>query len=519
MKKFVLTLVVLSLFAVCSFANVTDYIPADAVFAFTSVNNSENYDQLKADTIFGFLLRDMGIEGMLGQQIESMKYSDPDFVPENLWALLQGDMAMFVQGEVNYDALVKMNSQMSDPEMAMSMDPMMALAPLMEVVQDLKFAFILKPTVAPADVLAALNKLLPTPLVFGANGPVMIEEDNGHVIITLDQASLEMAKAAKMNSIMRNDVFANLYNEGNWMIFYMGEIDNEKMMAAYKSMYDFDMPEEMMTSQEYSWTKGYVKNGLVLESYTKTNYNSNEYKQLAVEMGVTKSAIEKEMQIPGFVKGALAINNMSKIWEMINPMMQQVAKQAVAETGEDVDPAMLDMIFDLVESFNGKARFSFDLGMDEMGEMTFDFYADLGSTKVDQIESLISMSGESMQTVDGMSYMLLDDGADDMDYSDEIGMDVEVNPYLVLDTDKVIMTSVDPANLKATLSQTPALTNNQMYNQLSTEFGIVDNYYGMMFVDISDLLTKLMGMAYPSAIYAEMGVNNDGDSISLFVLK
>ena len=41
----------------------------------------------------------------------------------------------------------------------------------------------------------------------------------------------------------------------------------------------------------------------------------------------------------------------------------------------------------------------------------------------------------------------------------------------------------------------------------------------MLFVDIADILTKLMGMAYPSAIYAEVGVNNEGDSQAVFVIK
>ncbi len=427
---------------------------------------------------------------------------------------------MFVQGEIDYEALAQMSNQMSDPEMAMSLDPMMALAPLMDVVKDLKFAVILKPAAAPADVLAALNKLLPTPITFGANGPVMIEEDNGHVIITLDAASLEAAKAAKMNNILSNGVFAQLYNEGNWMVFYMGKIDNAQMKAAYEEIYDFDMPESMDVSQEYSWTKAYVKNGLVFESFAKNNYKDAGFKQLYIDMGVAKSTIETEMKMPGFVKGVFAVKNMNKIWEMISPMIKQVAQQTAAEADDYVDPEILDMVFSLVESWTGKARFSFDLGMDDMGEMAYDFYADLGSTKTGEIKSLIEQSGETLQSVDGLSYMLIEEDSEEtIDYSDELGMDVELNTYLVLDDANIIFTTVEPAELKATLSQTPAITNNQMYNQLSNEFGIVDNYYGVLFVDLSDLLTKLMGMAYPSAIYSEMGISNEGNTESIFVLK
>jgi len=520
MKKFVLTLAVLSLFVVCSFANVTDYIPADAVFAFTAVNNSKNYDQLKEDTIFGFLLRDMGIEGMLGQQIESMKYSDPDYVPENLWALLQGDMAMFVQGEVNYEALVKVSEGMSHQETNSSMNPMDSLAPLMEAVKDLKLAFILEPTVAPADALAALNKLISTPLTFGENGPIMIEEDNGHIIVAFDQASLDAAKAAKTNNILSNDVFAQLYNGGNWMVFYMGAIDNKKIKEAYADLYDFDIPEAMDVSQEYAWTKAYVKNGLVFESFTKHDYKEDSYKQLSIDMGVSKSELEKELSVPGFIKGAFAVNNMNKLMDMVVPIIKQVVVQMAATEGETIDSETIDMALDFAKSWNGRARFGFDLGMDEAGAMAYDFYADLGSSKTEDIESLIKESGKEMQHANGMSYMLIEpDDQETVDYSDELGLDVEINSYLVLDGDKVIVTTADPTKLQEVLSETPAITNNQMYNQLSSEFSTVDNYYGMMFIDISDLLTKLMGMAYPSAIYSEMGISDEGNTQSIFVLK
>src|SRR6056297_2038661 len=114
MKKVFLCFLVLVAFVTVQFADVTDYIPTDSVFAFTSVNNPENYAKLKEQTVFGFLLRDMGLEGMLAQQIESMKYADPEFKPENVWALLKGDIGLFVTGEIDYDVLAQMND-MADP--------------------------------------------------------------------------------------------------------------------------------------------------------------------------------------------------------------------------------------------------------------------------------------------------------------------------------------------------------------------------------------------------------------------
>ena len=268
MKKVFLCLLVLLAFVTVQFADVTDYIPADSAFAFTSVNNPENYAKLKEQTIFGFLLRDMGLEGMLSQQVESMKYADPEFKPENIWALLQGDIGLFVRGEINYDVLAEMND-MSDPEQMMAMDPMASLGTVMEAIEDLNFGLILKPTANPKDVLETMGKLLQMELQFGANGPVIIAEDNGYLLITMDQESMDVAMKAKANNIMSNSVFANLYQEDNWMIFYNGKMDNGKMMDAVRKAsgmdLDFDLSEKV--EMEYGWTKGYVKNGLAV-SYT-----------------------------------------------------------------------------------------------------------------------------------------------------------------------------------------------------------------------------------------------------------
>src|SRR6056297_3995985 len=114
MKRIIISFLLLVVLVTVQFADVADYIPSDSVFVFTSVNNPDNYAKLKEQTVFGFLLRDMGLEGMLAQQVESMKYADPEFKPENIWALLKGDIGLFVTGEIDYDVLAQMND-MADP--------------------------------------------------------------------------------------------------------------------------------------------------------------------------------------------------------------------------------------------------------------------------------------------------------------------------------------------------------------------------------------------------------------------
>jgi len=523
MKKVFLCLLVLLAFVTVQFADVTDYIPADSAFAFTSVNNPENYAKLKEQTIFGFLLRDMGLEGMLSQQVESMKYADPEFKPENIWALLQGDIGLFVRGEINYDVLAEMND-MSDPEQMMAMDPMASLGTVMEAIEDLNFGLILKPTANPKDVLETMGKLLQMELQFGANGPVIIAEDNGYLLITMDQESMDVAMKAKANNIMSNSVFANLYQEDNWMIFYNGKMDNGKMMDAVRKAsgmdLDFDLSEKV--EMEYGWTKGYVKNGLVLESFNQYNYKDQDFKNMAINLGNTQSAIIEKLNIPGFVRGAMSLRNMNQLWAMLDPVIRNVMSQAVKMSGEEIPTEAMDMIITLIESWTGDMRMSLDVSMTETGEMAIDMYADMGTSDAAYIEQLILTSGEQLQSSNGMKYMKLSGEMEDLaetdPYMEEFGTG-EFDPYLVLSQDKMMITTIKPENIQEKLAQATPIASNQMFSNMSKEFKTVDNYYGMLFVDIADVLTKLMGMAYPSAIYSETGVNNEGDSQAVFVIK
>ncbi len=523
MKKVFLCFVVLLAFVTVQFSEVTDYIPADSVFAFTSVNNPENYAKLKEQTIFGFLLRDMGLEGMLSQQVESMKYADPEFKPENVWALLQGDIGLFVRGEINYDVLAQMD-EMSNPEQMMAMDPMASLGPLMEAIEDLNFGLILKPTANPQDILETMGKLLQMELQFGSNGPVVLAQDNGHLLITMDQESMDVAMKAKADNIMSNSVFSSLFKEDNWMIFYNGKMDNQKMMEAMQKAYgmelDFDLSEKV--EMEYGWTKGYVKNGLVLESFNQYNYKDQAFKNMAINMGNTQSEITKMLNIPGFVRGAMALRNMDQLWTMLDPVIRNVMSQAAKMSGEEMPAEAMDMIMTLMESWTGDLRMSLDISMTETGEMAIDMYADMGSSNMAYVEQLIQSAGEQLKSTNGMKYMKLSGEMEDMTetdpYMDEFGTG-EFDPYLVLSQDKMMITTIKPENINGKLAQATPITSNQMFASMSNEFKTVDNYYGMLFVDIADILTKLMGMAYPSAIYAEVGVNNEGDSQAVFVIK
>ncbi len=525
MKRVILCFLVLLALVTVQFADVADYIPSDSVFVFTSVNNPENYAKLKEQTVFGLLLRDMGLEGMLSQQVESMKYADPEFKSENVWALLKGDIGLFVAGEINYDALAQMD-EMSDPEAMMYMDPMMALGPVMESIEDLNIALILQPTASPKEVLGTLGKLLQMELQFGANGPVVIAEDNGHLLVAMDQESMDMALNAKNRSIKSNVVFSELYQDDNWMVFYNGKMDTQKMMEAMQKSsgmdFDFDLSEKV--EMEYGWTKGYINNGLVLESFNQYNYKDPDFKTMAINAGNTQSALIEKMNVPGFVRGVLALRNIDQIWTIMDPLMRNLLTQAMEMSGEEMPPEAMDMILNLMESWTGEMRLSLDVSMTDSGEMAIDMYADLGTSEMAYIEQMIVSSGETLSTSNGMKYLKLsgemeEEGEEEADpYMEEYGTG-EFDPYLILDQNKLVISTIKPENLHDRLSETMPITSNSQFVSMSNEYQTVDYYYGLMFVDISDILTSLLGMPYPSALYAEVGVNNDGDSQSVFVIK
>jgi len=532
MKRFSILSVTLFLLITVAFGAVTDYVPEDSSMVFTSVNNSDNYSKLKEETVFGFLLRDMGVEGMISQQVESMKYADPEFKPENIWALLKGDIAVFTQGEINYGALAQMNKNMADNPSA-SVNPNQAIGQLGAAFANLDFAVVLKPAANPDDVLAAVNKLMPNPVQFGQNDGFVMAKDNGHVIISMNQKGVDAAMAAKGNNIMNDPIFSGLYNEENWMILYTGEsMSSQKMMSAYESAFGFDFPDEMskMVKMEYGWTKGYVDGGLVLESFNKYQYNDSELQRLSINAGVSKSELEDRMRLPGLVKGAVNIANMDKIWGFLDPMMdalyQQVKQMYQAEM-EELDAATYEMVKSVVESWDGLAQVSMDMKMGETGDVSVDLYGALGSNNPEMISALIEESGEALKSLDGMKYMKLSEttssGQEKVEGQEQLeqmtGTDVDVEPYLIIEGQKIIITTIKPEQFDSVMSEVPSINQNQMYSQLSGKFAGVENYYGMFFLDISDLLTKLMGMGYPSAIYSEFGVDEEGNSQAITVIK
>jgi len=532
MKKFSILTVTLFLLLTVAFGAVTDYIPEDSSMVFTSVNNSENYSKLKEETVFGFLLRDMGVEGMISQQVESMKYADPEFKPENIWALLKGDIAVFTQGEINYEALAQMNKDMADNPSA-SVNPNQAIGQLAAAFANLDFAVVLKPAASPDDVLAAVNKLMPNPVQFGQNDGFVMEKDNGHVIISMNQKGVDAAMSAKGNTIMNDPIFSGLFNEDNWMILYTDKnMNSQKMMKAYESAFEFEFPEEMyqMVDMEYGWTKGYVDGGLVLESFNKYQYNDSELQRLSINAGVSKSELENQMRLPGLLKGAVSLANMNEMWAFLDPMMDalyQQAKQMYQNEMEELDAATYEMLKSVVESWDGLAQVSMDMTMGESGDISVDFYGALGSDNPEMISALIEEGGEALTSLNGMKYMKLSEtntsGKEKVEGQEQLeqmtGTDVDVEPYLIIEGQKVIITTIKPEQFNSFMSEVPAINQNQMYQQLSGNFATVENYYGMFFLDISDLLTKLMGMGYPSAIYSEFGVDEEGNSQAITVIK
>jgi len=514
MKRFLLVASLILLISIVSFAKVTDFVPANASMVGVIENNPENYDALKKAGIFGFLLRDMGLEGMLTQQFESMKYADPDFDPENIWGLLKGDMAIFTVGEINFEPLMAMQQTVTENgNSAMDMmDPTAAMLPLMSAFQNVSICLVLEPTVNPDDSLATLGKLMGMPLEYGPSQMgFTIEKVGNTLLVGMGMDAISAAKSAKSNPITSNANFMEAYSSDNWMTFYSPfTMDTKEIM---KVQYP-DMPTDFFDNvkSEYSWTKVYVKDALVFDSFVKNEYKNDEYKQLMVNSNSDLTQVYQK-KLPGFVKGTMEMNNFKTILNYIKPIFDYSMKEAMKQVKE-VNTDAEKYVWEIIDSLSGKGDIALDLSMGETGEMVVDMLISCGMTDTSVIKELIEKEKGQMINAGNYSYIMIptDDGTDSVE-SLSVG-----NIYLILFADKLVVTTITPENYDSVLSSSPSYADNSVFKALTDKYSLKQGI-GVAYVDFSKLLTSFLGMAYPSGMLIEAGSDMNGNNKSIVVIK
>jgi len=511
MKK-ILFLAVLSLFVVAgAFSTVLDYVPADSSMVFVMQNNDLNYDALKGAGIFGFLLRDMGLESMITQQFETMKYSDPTFNPDNLWALLKGDVALFASGDFDLSKLMNM-SNMSKPESALS-DPAGALGDLEGILDNVDLCAIIKPKASPDAVIETLNKALDTRFVFDVEEDgIYLAKDGEYILISNSRHAVDVAKNAKSNSILKNTEFASIYSPNHWFVFYAPENDNAKNISeTLKASTDMNMEfidlidHDGKVEMKYSWAKGYIDGALVIESGNECNYLDQNFKSKVLSTVVDLKAKYETLKIPGFVNAALYINNLDWIWDHAMPVIDKLFETYISE---DMKKEDFNLAISALKEWKGSLELGFDFSMTEMGDMVFDFLALLNMNDLNPLRDVFAKAGEKLGNSGNYEYsqVLNKSKGDDFDV------------YFMMGNGKAAISTIAPQNFDSKTASAPSLSKNKGFAPLAAKYSMGKGY-GVLYADLGALLMKLLGFEYPSGIFAEMGLDANGNSRSIFVLK
>ncbi|HPE69050.1 MAG TPA: hypothetical protein P5560_01740 [Thermotogota bacterium] len=512
MKKVFFLFSLFALLATLGLSSVIDYIPQDASLVMIMQNNAENYAKLKTIGIFGFMLSDFQLETLLTQQIDTFQYTNESFVPSEFWGALGGDIALFVTGEVNFDKLLSLGEDIqANPESALNMmDPTAAMDDLEGVLDQMDFCVIVTPAVSPDLVLKSWGALFETKLTWGYNESLgmYLQKDNETMLLSLNQKSIDLALSAKQNNIRNNPNFQALYSKKDWMFFYSKpNTDMQSMMSG--------MEEELGITIDPSWFDkvelGYlfgrvtVQNALVAEMHNQYIYADQQLKDLAVNSLVDVYNLVKGVKLPGFAKGIMQVD-MPQWFSFLKPLADDILSQMLSSE-EEKDIA--NQVEGIMESLTGDARFGVDMNISDTGETTVDLYGSLGMTKTSGLKELIEdEGGETLKTIGNANYSQI------MSRANAESMDL----FMVLNPDSLEITTFSPGSIKEKLSTYPAMDTSATLMEMIDAYSM-KKAYGVLFVDISDVLVKLLGMPYPSGVFSEVGVDMEGNSRLLLVIK
>ena len=506
MKKTLVSVFLLALLFVSAFSAIVDYIPAEASFAMVMRDNAAHYEQLKNVGIFGFLLRDMGLESMVAQQFESMKYTDPDFKPENFWGLLGGDVALFAQGDVDFSAFAEM--------LGLGSDPSYMLSEVMEQLQSMTMALIVKPTADPDLVIDTWNKVLGMQMAWGMDeySGMVMEKSDGYIMLAMNQQAIAVAKAAKTNNILNNPNFRKEYDAGNWMVMYSkNKVDTDGIFDMVESGMGIALPEEMFEGAEMDYSISTLRVGEALE-FRNNNiyiYSDNEMKRFIVNSNADLQTLYKNTSIPGSVMGLMVVNKMEEVWKDVEPVFNDIVNQLLAK-GEMVasDKAEAEKVVRLIKGFKGKAKFGMDISLDQSLNPLFDLFLSVDMDQMADVKNWMLATGE-------IAFVEKNGYSESPIMAKNKGDEFDLNLYL--GKNEIILSSMKADQLSK-VNALPVLAKNPMFSELSNKYSFKKGN-AMLFVDIGTILTKILGVAYPSGMFLEIGTDENANSRMIAVIK
>lgn len=498
--------VLFTLLTVLAVSSVVDFIPKDSMVVFVSRDNARNYEEMKSVGVFGFLMRDLGIEGLISQQVETMKYVDPQFDPANFWALIDGDIGFFAKGEADLSLLEEL-AQIDEMDLMMGdVDPFWLFEIFGEYVDS---CLIIKPTVSPDLVLDAMNRLLGMDIVFGE--PIMgmdltILKEGEYILVPSNETAYIASMQARNQSIRQDPIFSQLWSQPNWMIFYLPKgFAADDLTEMMQDLFPFEMMEQAAT-MEYAWMTGAIENkSLIFKGFNKYDYHDPALKSIMLDAAVDLKEWSKEIRSPGALVGGMKFNHPERLMDYYRQSFKSVFDMIKYEFGlGEEEEQMIHEIADLLMTLSGEFIMSADLVMKDFIDFGVDFHFLAGVKDRAYVKSFVEESfGFGWSRAYGIEFMRLED---------------EMPTYLVLSDLGVALTSFSPEKYLDIATGATPLYNRSGFKRLIDQYGYSKGY-SLTFLDIGELMTSLLGLPFPAAMLSQIGIDADGNAQFMMVVQ
>lgn len=493
-KKIVFLATLFSMVSIGLIAGVLDFLPADTSMFVYFENNEENYAKLKEVPLFDFALQSMGLEFLITLNLNQLATSQNIKEPSKIWDVLKGDIVFFSTASPE-NLLKSLENQNPSPD---EVSPEELLSEL----ETMNFCLVIQPKGDSKSALEMLNKLLKAMDLDEAMKDLNMEimEYSGYIMLSNSNELIGKAKEAYSgkNKFADNtevsQELVKLLSKDAWIRVFAKATDPQK---AIRDLTKTDIEIPVKYGDYLGWTyfenKKLVGNGHV------------EYEVLDETLKLTQpiadvSTLEAQFAFPGqiylFVNLVDAMKRIDYIFEKINEVAE--TQDMTEEEKEDFDMT-LEVAKDLLTKFDGRISAGVKIGQSATATS---FEVEIGLEKVDsELEAFLEELAEEEYNYNGQKVYLL---------GREEGIDFKA----FVEDGKLYITSLNPDELKDTLTQSDAIKSNELYNELSKgEKGAQMR----LFADLGQILAELVGMPVDSGLLVDIFVGTDSVDTRLVI--
>lgn len=493
-KRIVFLVVLLSIISIGLMASVLDFLPADTSMFVYFENNEENYAKLKEVPLFDFVLQSMGLEFLITLNLNQLATSQDIKEPSQIWDVLKGDLVFFSTASPE-NVLKSLEGQTPSPD---EISPEELLSEL----ETMNFCLVIQPKGDSKSALEMLNKLLKAMDLDEAMKDLNMEimEYSGYIMLSNSNELIGKAKEAYSgkNKFADNtevsQELVKLLSKDAWIRVFAKATDPQK---AIRDLTKTDIEIPVKYGDYLGWT--YFKNRKLVGN------GHVEYEVLDETLKLTQpiadvSTLEAQFAFPGqiylFVNLVDAMKRIDYIFEKINEVAE--TQDMTEEEKEDFDMT-LEVAKDLLTKFDGRISAGVKIGQSATATS---FEVEIGLEKVDsELEAFLEELAEEEYNYNGQKVYLL---------GREEGIDFKA----FVEDGKLYITSLNPDELKDTLTQSDAIKSNELYNELSKgEKGAQMR----LFADLGQILAELVGMPVDSGLLVDIFVGTDSVDTRLVI--